>query len=385
MGEGTRVAVVGAGFAGLSAAFGLLGKGWSPTLLSVGAGASSMSSGAADLRPWTEEVRGVVSSGARQFATALGLYGEPGRVVTAEGIVRATDGVGARVLAVDALAGKRIGIARLPRADFRPEEVARRLASTAWAKRTKTDFEVVETPGVASVHELDYPLSAFSRLFDDAERIEALRSAARASSGRIQGLLTGPFLGSARESLDVPGVMIGETLSPPDGAFGSRFEGARSEWTRRVGIEIRPTSVRRLMVEEQGVRLTLESQAEDRSSRGARAPETTLWVDAVVIASGGLIGHGVDHLARDQAPSTLGAMLDPSPVALLGAHEGWDASLDGGAWILPPHYRRGVSAASARIILAGDVRGEASRRAPPGTVFGAIQSGLDAAERLLAR
>lgn len=382
MSEARRVVVVGSGFAGCSAAFRLKEERWNPVVVSAGVGASSMTSGAADLRPWTEESRGVVSPMARAFVRTLGLFDESGFVATSEGFIRPTDGVGARVLSLGALQGKVVGVANLPRVDFRPEEMVRKLSATSWARQTRTCFEVVEVPGVVSVRELSYPLAAFHRLFDEEWRLETLRRSAQALSPKIQGLLTGPFLGSGVSSLDVPGVVIGETLSPPEGSFGGRVEAARNAWIERAGIEMREELVSRLNEEDGCVRVSIAS-AEKPSGDKARA---TLWADAVVLASGGLIGHGVDSIARAGTPAALGAALDPAPPALLGASEGWDATEDGGLWVHPPHYRKSAAReASSRIVLAGDVRGDAGSGSPGGTVFGAISSGLEAAQQLMAR
>lgn len=376
MAEGKRFVVIGCGAAGLAAASRLKERGAHPVLISQGVGASGMSSGACDLTPFTDPHPEPPSPLALAFVRALGMFESPGVVATTEGFLRPAGLVGARVLNLELFRGKKIGIADFPRADFRPAALVRQLSASSWALSTETRFEVVALSGVVSERELKYPLAAFTRLFDDEERLSRLKEAVLALDPAPSAVLLGPWLGSGRTSIEVRGTALGETLSPPEGAFGGRFERARAEFCSGFGLTIRTEQITSLTLEEDQVRLVT------RSSDGASG---TIWADRVIVATGGLISHGVNVSEPPQEPVDVRAFLDPGVPLLGGSREGWDAAKDGGRWITPPHERRiSLISASPRVIFAGDVRARASRRAPGGTFLGAVQSGIDSADSLFA-
>lgn len=373
--ESRRIVIIGAGVAGLAAASRLKERGAFPILLSTGIGAGAMTSGACDLTPWTHSERRLPSEEAIFFARALGVFEQPGLVATTEGVVRPTDLVGARVLNLKNLRGKTIGIANFPRDDFRPTALAHQLNESEWACSSNTHFEVVSLADVVSEKELRFPLPAFQRIFDDPKRLVSLRDSLRSLSSKVQALLMGPWLGEENTLIESSGIIVGETLSPPEGAFGRRFERAAREFCSALGLEVRAERVLHIEQEDEGLRLSLQGQDRGRGS--------ALWADGVVVATGGLVGHGVGVFAPPNEPTDLRVPLDPAVPLFGGAKEGWDAAGDGGRWVTPPHDRRVPWAApGSHILFAGDVRRKVSDSAPGGTLLGAIQSGLDAAEAL---
>lgn len=372
MAEGKRFVVIGNGAAGLSAASRLKERGVNPVLISHGVGASCLSSGAGDLTPFTDSHPELPSPEALSFVRGLEMFDSPGVVATAEGFLRPAGLVGARVLNVELFVGKTIGVVDFPRADFRPQALARQWNASPWAESTETRFEVVSLPGVVNESERRFPLAAFSRLFDDEERLLRLKEAVATMSAPPAALLMGPWLGDGRTSIEARGLVIGETLSPPEGAFGRRFERARAEYCSKIGFSLRNEWVEELALEEEHVRLVV------RNSDGARG---TMWADRVIVATGGLISHGVGVGEPPHEPVDLRALLDPEVPLIGGAKEGWDAARDGGKWVSPPHHRKfSPSSADPRVVFAGDVRPRASRKAPGGTFLGAVQSGIDAAD-----
>jgi hypothetical protein len=134
-----------------------------------------MTSGAADLTPWTHPHPLQPSEAALEFVRSLGVFEQEGLVVSVEGVLRQTAAVGARVLNLGRFLGKRIGIAEMIRTDFDPARLARQLNQSDWATSTHTHFEVVPLPGVVSELEIKFPLAAFQRLFDAEERLMRLR------------------------------------------------------------------------------------------------------------------------------------------------------------------------------------------------------------------
>jgi len=337
-------------------------------------GATGMTSGAADLLPWISGGRLEPSTEAREFLEALGVFGPAGYVATSEGVIRPAQAVGARVLNLQSHAGKRIALAHWERDDYRPRSLAVQLADSDWARTTRTRIEVIDVPGVVEPDHLRYPLAAFCRLFDDDERLRKLTQAATRLAPEMSALLLGPWLGAAKEPLPASGVSIGETLSPPDGAFGRRVERAFQDWLTHAEIEMREVYVKEIRREATRVRV----EAVHPLSREA----STIWADGIVVATGGLIGHGVDLWSEPGRPLEMRALLGSPAAVIGGARDGFDGSYDGGRWVFPPHYQ-GAPAESDQLRYAGDVRGEADKTAPGGTLLGAVESGIQAARALV--
>ena len=118
-GDGLPVLVVGGGFAGVAAAWSAARAGAEVVLVHGVSGASALYSGIVDGDRASRE--------ARELGRGLGLHiGEPHRAVaTREGVVRPALGWDSALLDLDAVAGRRIGVADVGRDDFDAELLAR--------------------------------------------------------------------------------------------------------------------------------------------------------------------------------------------------------------------------------------------------------------------
>lgn len=386
MNEPRRIAVIGGGFAGLSACAALIERGIRPILFSKGMGASQLTSGAFDMRPWTEAGSGEASEPlewARSFLTRMGLLAyeqtrRESQVATTHGVVRRADLVGVRVLDLGPLASKVIGVAGVRRDDWDPEALCTAYGETAWARRTRTRFVVAPLTGLVSEEELRFPLSAFCRLFDDPVRIATLVAALERMKGgtsEMAGLLCGPWLGAGRTGLEGT-IAVGETLSPPEGAFGQRAADAFETLRTELGLTYEGHRVTGVVPQADTVKIDVDANGRTDAH----------FVDAVVIATGGLIGGGVGLRDDERFPKVLAPTLDPIRLRLSGAVSGWDATADRGCWVHPPHVDWEPEE-ERRVVWAGDVRTrarESTGSTSGGTVLSAIVSGKHAAETLLA-
>jgi hypothetical protein len=295
-----------------------------------------------------------------------------------EGVVRVTDAVGARVLALEAHAGKTLGVVSFGREEFDAVSLATQLGGSEWARSTGTTFEAIPLPGVLEEGERRYPLAALCKIFDDESRLAQLQSAllgAQKTRTDVSAFLTGPWLGDGISSIGSPTLCMGETLSPPAGAFGRRFLRARSEWCTKKDIEILGEKVVEVTPEEGAVRV------ESVDAQGQRASR---FADAVIIATGGLVGGGVALSASESGAHDLGPQLGAALAVPSGARDGWDPVAGSGSWIAPPHGDQ-AGPSDGRIGWAGDVRTEVCQEAPGGTVLGAAVSGFEAAVRFVER
>ena len=376
-----RLIVVGAGLAGLSACAQALMEKWNVTLIDGGAGASAMMSGAADLYPWKRQEsvvhreEGRLSQrleSAEMFLRSLKTF-RPGtnHVITGASLIRPTRAVGRGVLGLKEFAGKLIGIADVRRSDFRAAQISSDLSSQPWATATGTRFQSVQVRNVFSEHELDYPQAHFARLLDKERRprFAAQLVKIKEETPEIAALVVGPWLGErgADEDWILP---VGETLSPPDGSFGVRFELDRAAWISRNEVEFISGEVNQ--VRRAGSEISVVSKSKDGMVQ-------EFFCDAVVVATGGLIGGGraVMKQGRLGVGTKLGSSIFDSVVSPSGEFSGWDPAQAPDEWL-------GFGGACRErkdeecIQLAGDARGGGTTCAPLGTVYGAIVSGMNA-------
>jgi glycerol-3-phosphate dehydrogenase subunit B len=290
----SRVVVVGAGVAGTGAALAAARAGAAVTVVDGGTGASTLTTGAIDAVAWPHPVAPVapVARAVRDILDAIGGHRLPergARLLTTAGVVRPARGHDASLLDVEPLAGKRIGVVRADRPGWDADAVAR-----AWQDQDRpgpeSAFVVVDAAIVRHGDERDLPDADFAARHDDDARLtwlaERLRAALGARSDRVGALVLPPCLGiegaRAQALAALVGLPCGEALAFPGGPPGLRFERARDRALSAAGVE---------RVHERAVRVAKDG------SRWTVAAETG-WAaeaDAVVIATGGLIGGGIEY------------------------------------------------------------------------------------------
>ncbi len=385
-------AVVGAGFAGLAAVDALLERGRTTELFSVGVGASALGSGACDFTPWYQlAARGTPRAGAlddrgTQLLQRLGYTLGATSVATTAGLVRPAHGCHQLVLNLERAAGRIVGVLDVGRADWHAVRLASELAREAWSQRTHTRFVPIELHGMFDSAERALPLAAFSRLLDIPERAAAWGRAMaqlEMTQTTLGALLCGPWLGTEPNELlpFSPGkLLIGETLSPPEGTIGERFVRSRAALLGAWGVALRAERVLRLEARPRAVLLCAQDE---------HGVESSQEYEAVVVATGGLLGGGLSFESADAsggsgpARGALLSTLDPRPRVPPGSWDGADLTRGSGAW-LRIGSADGVPRADPpeRIEFAGDVcKGSAAE--PNGCVGSALISGRAAVERVL--
>ena len=128
--EPLPVLVIGAGFAGVGAAWAIARAGAKVQLLHARAGASALYSGIVDgPTPGAETLELGMRLG-------LSIAGAPRAVATREGVVRSAMGRDRALLDLEALAGRRIAVADIGRDDWDARLLAQSFAGSPWARRT---------------------------------------------------------------------------------------------------------------------------------------------------------------------------------------------------------------------------------------------------------
>jgi glycerol-3-phosphate dehydrogenase subunit B len=337
------VVVVGAGMAGTAAAFAAVQAGARVTVVHDRAGASALTSGALDLEQWdapgssdatrrTEEA--LHNAELMAFIAALGVHRLggaephlPALVATASGVIRAAAGADRAVLELAPLAGKRIAVADLERDDWDAPLVARTLAASDWAFRTKTSFVPVYLRLLRAGHERRIAPYDFAALFDEPARRASLVELLAEAGRDTDAWLVGPWLGVDPETAPALGslvrVPLGETTSPLGGPAGARFETARDRWFAAHGVEVRRGRVAR--VSTRGSRWAVEflNDGDERASE--------LAASAVVLAAGGVGAGGITFTWRlpDVVRGFELAFVAPVSLALDGEILGGGGSLYG--------------------------------------------------------
>jgi anaerobic glycerol-3-phosphate dehydrogenase len=395
-----RIAVIGGGVAGTAAAWAARRGLADVTAIFDRAGASSLYSGALDDVPWEEGgLDAPLDSEVLAFSVALDAWSvgtKSARVATPDGVLRPARGRDSSLLDVAAVTGGRVAVVSTRVDGWDAPVLARSLAESAWARRTRTRFEVVHVDDVfdaaegrASVHDL-------ATLHDDPERLKRLAARLRERRDAPDAWLFGPWLGAAPgvgEALSqLLGKPCGETTSLPGGPAGARFDVSRDALLANGGVQIRQERIQ-----------SLEPRGKRHLVAGSGGGLTTNdgGFDAVILAIGGLVGGGIvlneSAVATDDAALASGSLhwgaFRPSvrsrvEIGLSGRtldRASSERGLDLAALGMTALERVGilcdgaVARGASSIFVAGDVVAD-----HPRTALGAARSGILAARAALS-
>ncbi len=290
-----EVAVIGGGIAGSSAAVAAARAGAKVILLDGGPGASILATGAIDLIDWQLERYPPLPQDILQFLDVLGGYvlrategtranggGSSGcaRLLTTGGISRPAAGHDAALLDASRAGPGPIGVVRCDRPGWDAGALAR-----AWGEH----YQVLDATLLRRTDERALPDADFAARHDDPERLawmgQRLREALALRGAGFGALVLPPALGlekaRAGELSEAVGVPCGEAIALPGGPAGLRFERARD----------------RLLAASSVDRVRIRAEAIERVADAWRITSDagTLEADAVVIATGGLLGGGIEY------------------------------------------------------------------------------------------
>jgi glycerol-3-phosphate dehydrogenase subunit B len=304
------ILVIGAGVAGLAAAWSARARGAQVTVLAAGIGETALAGGAVDDIPWEHLERAARLLGAelpagelpartRQFAAELGLWDLPqataARVATAAGRTRPARGRDRALLDLAPLRRTRVLLPRAARAGWDADAIAESLSDDPFTRARGLRFAAIDAPILRFDDEQRIADGDLAARHDEASRLDWLSERLREALGKAGGggaVLLGPWLGARAPRAEVlsarVGVPVGEALASAGSPAGLRFEAARDALLAKIGVAQRRARVRAI----------------DGAGNGAAQGGAGLWVhidgddvpsgaDGVVLAIGGLAGGGV--------------------------------------------------------------------------------------------
>lgn len=313
-----QVVVVGAGVAGLAAAWAARRAGREVTVVSRGPGASALGGGAVDDVPWEQLQRAArllddatharpLAPEVAAFVAELGLWDVPASrrvwLATVAGRLRPARGRDRAALDLGALGGAVVLVPRADRAGWDADAVAAALRADPHARAQRITFRAVDAAVLRFDEEHRIGDGDLAARHDDEIRIrwlaERLRSALVVSP-QAGAILLGPWLGAAAPRAEALsrslGLPVGEALVGAGSPAGMRFEAARDRMLDAIGA-------RRVRD-----RVTRVSPGEGKLAVMLEADEAPLVADVAVLAVGGLVGGGLIY-----APPERGAGADLAP------------------------------------------------------------------------
>ncbi len=411
----THVVIIGAGIAGLSAAYAARERATSVTIVSAGAGASALGGGAVDDLPWeawyaaartlgeVPKLRSIPEQ-VRAFSDALDLWDLPvidkpaPIVATAAGRLRPARGRDRGLLDLGSLRQTTVLVPRLPRANWDADTLCATLESEWLAREAGLRFVPVDAPVFRFTEETRIADADLAMRHDEparlgwlADRLREMLDVARRSTP-ASAILLGSWLGVDRErSTELSakvGVPVGEILVGVGSSAGLRFEAEAKRLMNRLSVKFVESRVHELRRNGDKIEVVLSGTE-------------FLSADALVIATGGVASGGLlysppDLFAGEHMPSQIdpafvfGISTTGLSVALRVGNERIDAgssvfgpALDTTAW--PRNARQstlesvGIDAVDGRVcpgvVAAGDVVAGKRR-----TVLEVVASGLRAGQ-----
>lgn len=316
------ILVIGAGVAGLAAAWSARQRGAQVTVISAGVGETALASGAVDDVPWEQLERaarllgsdlpsGGLPTAVGQFAADLGLWDLPlaavARLATVAGRIRPARGRDRALLDLDPLRRTRVLVPRATRAGWDADALAAALTDEPFARARGLRFLAVDAPALRFDDERRIADGDLAARHDDPARLEWLAERLRQTLARAGGagaVLLGPWLGARVQRAEalsaLVGVPVGEALVGAGSPAGLRFEAARDALLKVIGAAQRSARVRSIEAdpESSGGGVTVHLDRDD----------VALTADAVVLAIGGLAGGGIAYVPPERGA---GADLPP--------------------------------------------------------------------------
>jgi len=288
------VVVIGAGAAGVAAAWSAHREGARVTLVSRGVGASALGGGAVDDVPWEQRPRAAapLDPDLEAFSGALGAWRIHGsqlaRAATLAGRIRPARGLDRSLLDLAALPAGRLLLPRAPRAGWAADSLAAALGDAPFARSRNLELTPVNIPVLLHEDERRMPDGELAARHDDDERLDWLATRLREGASRLGsavGVLLGPWLGAAAARAErlssLVGLPTGEVLLGVGSAAGMRFEAARDRLLDKLGVKV--VRARATTIERHGDRFRVALE------------QITLTARAVVLATGGLVGGGLRY------------------------------------------------------------------------------------------
>jgi glycerol-3-phosphate dehydrogenase subunit B len=324
-----HVVIIGAGIAGLSASFAARARGLDVTIVSSGAGATALGTGAVDDLPWEawfsaartlgEPLRlRAVSDEVRAFSDALGLWDLPAvdahvpLVATAAGRLRPTRGREKGLLDLGSLGKTTVLVPRAPRAGWDADALAATLESEWLARQSGLRFLPVDAPIFRFTDEARIPDADLAMRHDEparlewfAERLREMVNEARRGSSSISAVLLGSWLGIKQEratelSLRV-GVPVGEVLVGVGSSAGLRFEMTTPKFLERLSVKFVSDRVTKILRTGERIEVVLATAV------------SSIVADAIVLATGGVSSGSIVYSPPDlQAGEQMPSHIEPS-------------------------------------------------------------------------